>query len=199
MVACGTSFSSAHQSPISRAPAPSRIQLDKICTRLTKPCGERGTEDSHTDGMHRFTACALATHRLPLLKRWEESLRALPPSSGLAHPDSLVHLMASTLERVIAVLGASRAPLQRSSTPDCACGMNPLIAFFVTAEAAMIDTLFTAEPTWAGLSHADREGSLNVLRAALAEVACDDIEVFCSLCQYRRHPPVTTREISSTR
>ncbi|GAB1488607.1 hypothetical protein MASR2M8_10530 [Opitutaceae bacterium] len=135
--------------------------------------------------MHEFLACALATHRPRLLQRWDQSLRALPPSSALAHPDSLVHLMPTTLDRLHSALAAHA--VRRRSTPSaaCACGMNPLVTFFITAETALIDTLFIEEPAWARLSRTQREVGLALLRATLHTIANDDIEAFCSLCQMR--------------
>lgn len=135
--------------------------------------------------MHEFMACALSTHRLHLLRRWEESLRALPPSSGLAHPDTLVHLMPSTLDRIVLALAAPSHPNEDSPPAACRCGMNPLVTFFITAETAMIDTLFGAEPAWVRLTANQRESGLDDLRSTLRMIADDDIEAFCSLCQMR--------------
>ncbi|HEY0969267.1 MAG TPA: hypothetical protein VGD88_17875 [Opitutaceae bacterium] len=135
--------------------------------------------------MHEFLACALATHRPRLLQRWEESLRALPPSSALAHPDALVHLMPATLDRIRSVLAKNLRSRTERMPVDCRCGMNPLITFFITAEAALIETLFTAEPTWAKLTGPQREDGLAILRSTLHAIADDDIEAFCSLCQMR--------------
>ena len=135
--------------------------------------------------MHEFMARALATHRLHLLRRWEEGLRALPPSSGLAHPDMLVHLMPSTLERIASALNSAAHPEAAISSAACRCGMHPLVTFFITAETAMIDTLFSAEPAWLRLTANQRESGLDSLRSTLRTIANDDIEAFCSLCQMR--------------
>lgn len=159
----------------------------KICTHFTKHCGAIAATHRYIHPMHQFTARALETQRSRLLQRWEATLRTLPPSSGLAHPDSLMHLMPSTLEQVIAALARNPARRTVKPTPDCRCGMNPLSAYFVTGEVALIDILFTATPGWNVLSHAERERSLESLRAAVAEVAGAELEAFCSLC--RRCPP----------
>jgi hypothetical protein len=153
--------------------------------------------------MYEFMARALSTHRLHLRRRWEEGLRALPPSSGLAHPDTLVHLMPSTLDRIALALASARHPKQASLPAACRCGMNPLVTFFITAETAMIDTLFGAEPAWIRLTAKQRESGLDCLRSTLRKIADDDIEAFCSLCQMRSesrapHPrPVPQRAVSA--
>ncbi len=155
--------------------------------------------------MHEFMACALATHRPRLLRRWEEALRALPPSSGLAHPDTLVHLMPPTLDRIVKALAAGPHPPEEHPPVDCACGMNPLVTFFITAESALIDSLFIAEPAWAKLQASQRESGLGTLRATLRSIADDDIEAFCSLCQMRKQaridckPAPAQRAISARR
>lgn len=148
-------------------------------------------------------ACALTKHRPHLLRRWEEGLRALPPSSGLAHPDTLVHLMPSTLDRIVLALASATHPREESPPAACRCGMNPLVTFFITAETAMIDTLFGAEPAWIRLTANQRESGLDDLRSTLRMIADDDIEAFCSLCQMKpqsRDPynrPLSTRVVSA--
>lgn len=49
--------------------------------------------------MHHTLIVALLARRNFLRARWEGKLRALPPSSALAEPDALVHLMGWTLEQ----------------------------------------------------------------------------------------------------
>ncbi len=112
-------------------------------------------------------------------------MRALPPSSGLAHPDALVHLMPSTLDRIVSALASADHPTKQGLPAACRCGMNPLVTFFITAETAMIDTLFCAKPAWACLTANQRESGLTDLRSTLRMIADDDIEAFCSLCQIR--------------
>jgi len=143
--------------------------------------------------MQVFLAGALAAHRPQLRRRWEERLRALPPSSALASPDALVHLMDSTLNRLGAELGAEAQRGPPGATPECRCGLNPLVAYFITAEEALMETLFLDDTVWPALTTRDRERALATLLNALRRIAHADLETFCSLCQRRfGRRPVTT-------
>jgi len=87
--------------------------------------------------------------RPTILERWEVLLRAEPVTSPLANPDSLVYLMGWTLDRFFTALrgplsrrritgrGSNRASLVEEREL-CACKMNPLLAYFATAELALI-------------------------------------------------------------
>jgi len=129
--------------------------------------------------------------RPTILERWEVLLRAEPVTSPLANPDALVYLMDWTLDRFFQAL---RGPLSRrrinarensKSACDrerglCACRMNPLLAYFSTAETALIQaTLPILQPR-------ERESVLSAIRLALQVVAKREIDTFCAVCQ-RRH------------
>lgn len=127
----------------------------------------------------------------PIIRqRWEARLRALPPISPLAHPDSLVHLMDFTLDQFfhnLAKGGAkkrTRAKLDSNSCTDaanCTCGMNPLLIYFQTAELALMEvTLSLSAPSL-------RELTLSEIKRALTSIAKKEIETLCSVCQRRRH------------
>lgn len=135
--------------------------------------------------MQAFLAGALAAHRPQLRQRWEERLRALPPSSALASPDALVHLMDSTLDRLGTEIGVEAPRRPAGPPPECRCGLNPLVAYFITAEEALMETLFHDDTVWPVLSARDRERALTTLLRALRRIAHADLETFCSLCQRR--------------
>lgn len=119
----------------------------------------------------------------PLIKqRWEILLRAEPVVSPLATPDMLVFLMDATLDQLNAALHTRSvknwlrhnqpmiAPLQS----QCACGINPLLAYYSTGRTAVCAV--------AG----------EKLGPALAEVllfyhgiAQKDIEALCGVCCHR--------------
>ena len=136
--------------------------------------------------------------RPTILERWEALLRAEPVSSPLANPDSLVYLMGCTLDRFFAAL---RSPISRrriagrgSNKVDvkevrelCACKMNPLLAYFATAELALIQTTLPI------LQPRERESALSAVRVAMHAVAKGEIDTFCAVCQ-RRHAPTAPVE-----
>ena len=135
--------------------------------------------------------------RPTILERWEVLLRAEPVSSPLANPDSLVYLMGWTLDRFFTAL---RGPLSRrrigrgnnrasfnEERDTCACKMNPLLAYFATAELALIQAALPI------LQPCERESELSTIRLALQVVAKREIGTFCAVCQ-RRHTPSTSVE-----
>lgn len=148
--------------------------------------------------MHDTMLRTLQGLRPTVLERWEELLRAEPVTSPLANPDALVYLMDWTLNRFFHAL---RGPLSRRRISErgsnkavfdddrelCACRMNPLLAYFATAEVALIQV---ALPT---LQPRERESVLPAIRLALQVVAKREIDTFCAVCQ-RRHTPSTSTE-----
>ena len=144
--------------------------------------------------MHDSFLRALQTHKPQLRRRWEELLRAERITNGMANPDHLVYLMDWTLDQLLNELRQARfrrhldgrmKPTERKS---CACGRNPLLAYFGACEQAVIEILFLAEGELSNLSSIERSASLEDLKSAIHEVARRDIEAFCAVCQSReRH------------
>jgi hypothetical protein len=140
--------------------------------------------------MHDNLQRTLHELRPTILERWEALLRAEPVTSPLANPDSLVYLMAWTLDRFVEILrgpiGRKRISEHGSNKPAyietrelCACKMNPLLAYFATAEQALIQTVL---PT---LQPREREAVLPTVRLAMQAVAKREIDTFCAVCQRR--------------
>ncbi len=146
--------------------------------------------------MRASTLHSLSQQRPALRLRWEALLRDEPVSSPLAHPDSLIHLMDWTLDNFFAELRhpstlpdeVSAAPRDARATafasPDnsalCPCSHNPYLAYFATAECALVETLLPL------LSADSQTASLAAARAALQRIACAEISTFCAICQRRR-------------
>ena len=137
----------------------------------------------------------LDRHAARVLTRWRERLRALPPSSALAHPDLLGPLMAPALARV---RQEASQPPEGSSSPasastasaatdpvSCRCGLNPLVAFYLTGECATFDVLWGQADALPHLAPHEREQLCRSLSQAWKRVATDEISLFCSLCQRR--------------
>jgi hypothetical protein len=136
--------------------------------------------------MHESFLRALQIHRPTLRARWEALLRAEPVNSPLGHPDALVHLMDWTLDRLLA---ESRRPRLRrhagrgSLSGLCPCQRNPLLAYFATAERALVETLFVAGGEMPDLDSYAREAGLEELKLHLTAIARAEIETLCTVCQ----------------
>ena len=141
--------------------------------------------------MHDGFLRALQTQRPDLRQRWEALLRNERVNSPMAHPDTLVHLMDWTLDRLLDEL---RQPQFRRHTGNgvarsvglgCVCGKNPLLTYFSTAEQAIIETLLVDSTDLVAVSGIERSSSLEDLKAALHAVARREIDSFCAVCQSR--------------
>ncbi|MFT3782109.1 MAG: hypothetical protein QM790_08840 [Nibricoccus sp.] len=153
--------------------------------------------------MHDSLLRNLQELRPTILERWETLLRAEPVTSPLANPDSLVYMMNWTLDRFFTAL---RGPLARrrlsergSNKPAyieekalCACKMNPLLAYFATAEQALVQVALPL------LQPRERESILSAVRLAMQAVAKREIDTFCAVCQ-RRPDSEQTKRCASAR
>ena len=104
---------------------------------------------------------------------WVRRLRATPPRSALADPAILVHRMDETLGQLIVILDRTKTEgatlgkysLERKLRKVCQCGLNPLLDYFITGDAALSAIFsdlnpadFTALATaWHGLAHREVE------------------------------------------
>lgn len=132
---------------------------------------------------------ALQAQQSAIRRRWETLLRAEPARSALADPDILVRLFEVTLGELFTRLQARPAP---RSAPDgavysriragCGCGRNPLVTYFLAGEQALLETLAALDGTGAGAGTAAVE-----LHFVLRQIARQEVESFCSLCQHRVH------------
>lgn len=128
----------------------------------------------------------LATRRTRLRSDWERRLRAQRMSSPLANPDALVYLMDWTLDQIFAALKApGRRVEMRRREMHCACGLNPLLAYFEMAEAVLIEALQKEQARHRPDFSGQRESELVRLKQAVAEVANREIAAFCAVCQHR--------------
>ncbi len=139
----------------------------------------------------------LETHRPDLRGRWEALLRSEPASSGMAHPDSLIYLMDWTLDEWLAELRQSHfqrhqyLSAKTGSTvmprSHCPCRKNPLLAYFATAEQAIVEVMFVECTEIVRLSEGERRSGLENLKNALRIVADREIQTFCAVCKDRTH------------
>lgn len=138
---------------------------------------------------------ALEAQRPDIHRRWETLLRVEPVNTPLGQPEALKHMIDYTLDTL---LGALRTPHARRrllrSNASCAaerslcpCGRNPLLAYFVAGEQALLETLILMQ-THAPDTADSRAAALQELKQTLAHVAHREIETFCALCQFRDQP-----------
>jgi len=141
---------------------------------------------------------ALQQHRPTLRKRWEDLLRAERVTSAMAHPDSLVHLMDWTLDRLFEELRHPSLVRHDGQPPafpsSCECGLNPLLTYFATAEQAILETLLAVIEACPDTTRLQRAASLEEWKRAFDDVACHEISSFCAVCQHHK-PHRQTRSV----
>ena len=120
-------------------------------------------------------------------------LRAEPVASPLASPDTLVFLMDETLDQLTAALRtrslrvwlrrnqAVVAPLQG----QCACGINPLLAYYTTGRLALCEV--------AGEQLGPAFAEILLLYHTLAQ---KDIEALCGVCRLQDSDSCSQRKLA---
>ena len=123
----------------------------------------------------------LQVNRIGIAADWTRMVMAGPPGNPLAKPETMVHLVVPSLERIVARLttkarddetvGKVRAEYW---PPQCQCGRNPFQEFYLQGERALfghagLQRLLTLE------EFADLQGSFR-------SVALEDIRSFDSVC-----------------
>lgn len=130
--------------------------------------------------------------RPAIKRRWETLLRTAPAANALANPDTLVHSMDLTIGELASALRTSSPPAERSQAlliepvqTHCGCGLNPLLAYFITGEQAIIET--TAP---------ELGGELNGVLLVYHQLAQRDIEALCGVCRLRESAHCNLPKIS---
>jgi hypothetical protein len=134
----------------------------------------------------------LRCRRFSVRTRWETLLRAEPVATPLGLPDTLVHLIDTTLDEIFVALNnpptrpGTTARLVAGSEPLlCPCGRNPLLAYFTAAEQALREGLILAQATCTPLDPIERDSSLEELDTVFQQMSRREIEAFCGVCQFR--------------
>ncbi len=136
---------------------------------------------------------ALEAQRNELHARWEALLRVEPVITPLGQPEALKHMIDFTLKTLFTSLHTPHAQRKKhlksvrewaADRSICPCGKNPLMAYFVAGEQALLETLILVQ---AGLPDCaeTRAKAVYELKLAMAHVAHREIETFCALCQLR--------------
>lgn len=131
---------------------------------------------------------ALRSRRAQIRTRWEAFLRVEPVPSPLGNPDTLAFGIDDSLTEIFQLL---RQPPGESPwpPPHCTCGQNPLQAFYLAGEQALLETLILVQAGFVGLEPAARDQSFASLRHAIRHIAHREISVMAGLCQ--KHPETT--------
>ena len=115
-------------------------------------------------------------------------MRVEPVNGPLANPDALVHLIPDSLREIFATLAkpSKGPPPPRSAKitlPDCDCGNNPYLAYFVAGQQALAETLVLLQ---AELPKEERcQGDLAELVHVVRRLAMSEIDTFCEICDHR--------------
>jgi hypothetical protein len=129
---------------------------------------------------------ALATQRGAIRANWEALLRLERPSSPLANPDLLVHLLDQSLDEIFRdLLLWSRRAHPRAYVPHCPCGMNPWLAYLGAGRQALRQALIEVQAASPAQTHEARDDALACLEQVMDHIARREIESFCSVCQSR--------------
>lgn len=133
----------------------------------------------------------LRTRQPEIRARWEMLLRGERVNTALAHPDTLVFMIDSTVEELLHAIERRRPLRHRAQRPACPCGRNPLLAYFQAGEQALLEEMILAQVAMSGLHPRDREAAVTQLRDTVRDFADTEIEAFCGLCRYRDHSEPT--------
>ncbi len=147
----------------------------------------------HTSGMQASLLRELRCRRFSVRARWETLLRAEPVTTPLGLPDTLVHLIDTTLDEIFVALDNppkrprtnARRIVADSEPLICPCGRNPLLAYFTAAEQALREGLILAQAASAPLDPTERDSSLEELDTVFQQISRREIEAFCGVCQFR--------------
>jgi hypothetical protein len=129
----------------------------------------------------------LQERRHEIRAHWEILLRLERVNSPLAQPDTLVHLLDTTLDEIFHALEL-RSP-RRHPAPvaalACPCGRNPFLAYFAAGHQALRDALVRAQCASPALTAAQRDTALACVNEALSHISGREVNSFCALCQFR--------------
>lgn len=139
---------------------------------------------------------SLCAQRSAIHARWDVLLRTERVTSPLAYPDALVHLIEWALDQIFAGLRdpatrkkAEHAGGRAAARPDCPCGRNPLLAFFLAGEQALLEALVLEQAAHLPINPAERDTALNQLYYVIRAIARREVDAFCSVCQHRLAQP----------
>lgn len=135
----------------------------------------------------------LRARETEIRRHWADLLSVEPVNTPLAHPSALTHLIDWTLAQILRELATGerhrRSRECHIGAPYrslCACGRNPLLAYFQAAGQALREALILIQATAQSLDPIQRDASLDELNIVLQDVARREIEAFCGVCTHRQ-------------
>ena|ERR1700690_1154456 len=144
----------------------------------------------------------LSNRRGEIHRRWEALLRLERADTPLADPNTLVHLIDWTIDKVLFELGKKRPRRAGDPRPSvgalrgiCQCGRNPFYMHFLAGEQALLEALVLAQSQDPLIDPVHRDTMVAELYAATSSIARFEIESFCSLCQHR--PPAAQKPVAA--
>jgi len=107
--------------------------------------------------------------------------------SALALPDLLIRLMDWTLDSIWTHLrtDGSSSRTEIDWTMHCVCNANPLTSYFLCAKDTFIALFENNDWDLAPMSPGEKNLCAIELVRALDQVAAQEIQTFCALCQQR--------------
>jgi len=128
---------------------------------------------------------ALQERRAQIRARWETFLRIEKVSTPLANPDTLIYLFDQTLNEVFHALGEPQ-PARPAPPPPIARDKNPLYAYFLAGEQALLEALILIQAGAHGLEPRERDADVTHLRHIMHKIARRDIESLEGVFQSRK-------------
>ncbi|HTL67835.1 MAG TPA: hypothetical protein VL200_09260 [Lacunisphaera sp.] len=128
----------------------------------------------------------LQERRSQIRARWETFLRIEKVNSPLANPDTLVYLFDQTLDEVFHSLQEPVPP--KHPAPAAQAGQdNPLCAYFIAGEQALLEALILAQASQRELDPKERDAEVAQLRHIMHKIARRDIGSLEGVFRSRRH------------
>lgn len=131
-----------------------------------------------------------ARHR-EIRAHWETLLRLERANSPLAQPDTLVHLLDTTLAEIFRDLDGWSPRRHPGPAPvvPCPCGRNPLLAYFAAGRQALREALIQAQSAGQPPDPQHRDTALACVEQVFSHISNREIAAFCALCQFRAAAP----------
>lgn len=135
--------------------------------------------------MEREIVQDLRRRRKAIRERWEAFLRLERVASPLANPDTLVFGLDRSLSEIFSALlhpeGVEPGP-GPIGEDECACGRQPLRAYYRAGEQAVLEALVLAQAERAPHPE-ERDREFAEVKAVVSAIAWRDLEAFARVCQ----------------
>lgn len=172
----------------------------KKCVRNDNPRDAGGARIVFNQRMNLAFLHELMPQQPEIARRWRTGLKDMPSYTALGNPDTMMFLIAPTLQRLFALAqerpeaswSPQAAPMLQLVEAVSRCALNPMIGFYLAGEAAL-GFVVRSIPTGYGLSESDvllYEGELLALLRGLGR---DEVTSFCEICLIEAPSSVASR------